>query len=129
MPIEKQSVRVLVVEDDVEVAHVIELALKWKGYSVSLAASVAEGLSSLASIRPDVVISDVHLPDGQIASLLARLADIFPRVPVVAMSGFDELGVAEHRSVSLFLQKPVTPSILVETVACLTSQGGAEVVP
>jgi two-component system, NtrC family, response regulator GlrR len=128
MPIEKPSIRVLVVEDDVEVARVIEFALKWKGYSVSLAASVAEGLSSLASLRPDIVISDVHLPDGQIASLLGRLADTFPRVPVVAMSGFDELGPAEHRSIALVLRKPFAPTVLIETVGLLAGPGGVEVV-
>ncbi len=55
--------RILVIEDDEDVARLERLVLERAGYDVRHAATGAEGLDLAESFRPDVVILDVGLPD------------------------------------------------------------------
>ncbi len=55
--------RILVIEDDEDVARLEQTVLERAGYEVRVTASGAEGLELADSMKPDVVILDVGLPD------------------------------------------------------------------
>jgi DNA-binding response OmpR family regulator len=57
------AARILVIEDDEDVARLERVVLERSGYDVRHAATGAEGLDLAESFRPDVVILDVGLPD------------------------------------------------------------------
>src|SRR2546425_139087 len=56
--------RVLVIDDDPGLPEVLELLLSREGYDALHAATVKDGLERVASAAPDVVITDLKLPDG-----------------------------------------------------------------
>ena len=56
---------VLVVEDDPDTQEILRTILEKEGASVSLASTAVEGLQTFLRVRPDVLLCDLGLPDGQ----------------------------------------------------------------
>ena len=64
-PTQRLRASILVVEDDVPTAELMEAALTQEGYDVALAPSGSDGLAWIdAGAPPDLVILDLMLPDG-----------------------------------------------------------------
>jgi len=59
----KRALRVLVVEDNRDAAHMLAQFLRLSGYAVTVAYSSAEGLDAARKSPPDVVLCDIGLPD------------------------------------------------------------------
>jgi CheY-like chemotaxis protein len=80
------------VEDSALVTDALRLLFEETGHRVSVAASVAEGVAACtAADRPDLVLLDLTLPDGDGLELLARLrAQGTPALQTVAMTGHDD---------------------------------------
>ena len=55
--------RVVIIEDERDVARLLEFNLRGAGFEVTCAATGGEGLAAVQRIRPDVVILDLMLPD------------------------------------------------------------------
>lgn len=109
--------RVMIIDDEPAIRHGLRDALEAEGYQVQEAGSCIEGENLFRTNRPDVVISDYRLPDGNALELLPRLKAIESDVPVILLTahGSVDLAVqaikdgAEH-----FLTKPVAvPALLV----------------
>ncbi|HEV8152151.1 MAG TPA: response regulator transcription factor [Solirubrobacteraceae bacterium] len=82
--------RVLVVEDDEEIAQVLQRSLRLDGYEVRLAADGEAALDAAAAYRPDLVILDLGLPrlDGMEVARRLRAAD---DVPILMLTARDAL--------------------------------------
>lgn len=79
--------RVLVVDDDPGFADLATRLLTDWGYDViGDAATVAEGLAQAERLRPDMVLVDVALPDGNGFDLAGRLRALSPPAAVVLVS-------------------------------------------
>ena len=112
---------ILVVDDEPLVRAMAVRALEADGYTVLPATSGMAALELLASQgdRVRLVLTDVAMSEIGGRELGRRLAQVLPDLPVLYMSGYPEDEVVrrglleEHR---LFIQKPFTPSVLVETV-------------
>jgi two-component system, OmpR family, KDP operon response regulator KdpE len=98
-----------------------------KGARAADATSLTEARAALAADRFDVVLLDVHLPDGSGLDLLTELAAIRPRPVVIALTG----GVLPHqRAAALeagcdaFLDKPFLADDLVNLLDKLASPTG-----
>ena len=79
------SLRVLLVEDDGALRQTLREALQTEGHQVLAAASLADGLAQAAHAQPDLVLLDLGLPDGDGATLLARLRQS-SSTPVIVIS-------------------------------------------
>ncbi|MCA1973781.1 MAG: response regulator, partial [Caenispirillum sp.] len=104
--------RILVVDDEVLAADVIADALRESGYAVTVAHDLAGALAALDGAQPDAVVTDLHLPDGRGEDLLQRLAEDWPQVFTIVMTGQP---LAERRlleqlpgGVDALLRKPVS---------------------
>lgn len=64
------TIRILVVEDDREIRHLLQSALQAEGYTVQTAVSVQEASAMLAHSLPDVLLLDLGLPDGDGSSVV-----------------------------------------------------------
>jgi two-component system, NtrC family, nitrogen regulation response regulator GlnG len=86
--------RVLIVDDDEAIRTVITEALRRQGHIVAAAASVAEQMAMVESFDPEVLITDVMLPDGngldQVPHILAKR----PHLPVIVLSAQNTLSTA-----------------------------------
>ncbi len=76
---------VLLVEDDAGIRRFVRTALESDGFSVHEAAALARGRIELASRRPDLLVLDLGLPDGDGMALLAELRG-WSRMPVLVLS-------------------------------------------
>ncbi|MBI4425583.1 MAG: response regulator [Elusimicrobia bacterium] len=113
---------VLVVEDDPDQRELLRGALASIGCAVDSAASVEEGLRKAAARLPDLVITDIDLPDATGFELCKRLkADARLRaVPVVMVTGTFNREEDRLRAAGLgadaYLLKPYRFAELIETV-------------
>lgn len=67
--------RILVVEDESDMARVLAFNLSRQGYDVTTAASVDAARRAMRAGRPDLVLLDLRLPDGSGLDLLAEIKD------------------------------------------------------
>jgi two-component system response regulator MprA len=82
--------RVLVVEDDEDIAQVLQRSLRLEGYDVRIAADGEAALSAAAAYNPDLVVLDLGLPrlDGIEVARRLRAAD---DVPILMLTARDAL--------------------------------------
>jgi|SRR5688572_24265378 len=76
---------VLIVEDEPEMRRFIRASLTSHGYRVLEAADATEGVRSLTSHNPDIVLLDLGLPDGDGIDLTKRIRE-WSRVPIIVLS-------------------------------------------
>ena len=101
--------RVLVVEDDPAARFAIGTALRTRGHIVDEAVTFADALRLFAN-RPDVVLTDLRLPDGDAVAMLPRLRALDAAVPVYVMTGYGTIDVAVRavkEGAEEFFTKPV----------------------
>jgi two-component system, OmpR family, KDP operon response regulator KdpE len=77
--------RVMVVEDEVEIRRFICMALEREGFEVFAVGSVERGLIEASTRRPDLVVLDLGLPDGDGVELIRRLRT-WSVMPVIVLS-------------------------------------------
>ena len=121
-----RGVRVLVVDDDPDARELLSTILQQAGAEVVSARSADEALAVFERLRPDVLVSDIGMPDGDGYSLIRRVRlledDSGTRVPAVALTAFAR---AEDRSQALrcgfqaHLPKPIEPGELTALIARL----------
>jgi two-component system, OmpR family, KDP operon response regulator KdpE len=77
--------RVLVVDDEAAILRFLKPALEANDYDVSTAGSVAEAIKRIAGDRPDVVVLDLGLPDGDGKEVIKRVRE-WSDVPIIVLS-------------------------------------------
>ena len=78
--------RVLVVDDDAAIRTVVREALRRERHSVETAGSVAELRRAIKSFDPQVLVTDVILPDGNGLDLVPELLAQHPSMPIIVLS-------------------------------------------
>lgn len=79
---------VLIVEDNALVVGALRVLLEASGFTVSAAAGVQDAVAVARSTRPEVMLLDLSLPDGDGLDVMASLGDAAPRLSV-ALTGHD----------------------------------------
>ncbi|UOY00785.1 response regulator [Blastococcus sp. PRF04-17] len=123
-----QSVRVFLVDDHEVVRRgVAEVLEDDPGISVcGEAGSVAEALARVPAVRPDVVVIDMRLPDGDGAELCRGLRERVPGLCCLVLTSFSEqeaLEAAVRAGASGFLLKQVRGPALVSAVRTVAAGG------
>lgn len=121
--------KVLVVDDDEELAGEIADALRRLGHDVAAATSGHQAIAVAAEFAPDLAILDVLLPDINGITLAAVLRGVVEskRLRVVGVSGIDvdRLAAASARGIfDRYLAKPVSPSAIESLLRLDPSRGG-----
>ena len=86
--------RILIVEDNPDDLELIGATLRRASFSVDVATNLADACSMLRSGSYDVMLSDLGLPDSSGLDTYVRLSRTDPSVPVVILSGDDDLDLA-----------------------------------
>jgi two-component system OmpR family response regulator len=107
--------RVLVVEDEAEVAAVLCDALNDLGYAVALAVDGTEALRLVPLYRPDVVLLDLALPNMPGDIVLGQLPLADPNLPVIIVTGNADIELA--RGAFDYVAKPFDLEILARILA------------
>ena len=85
------SARLLVVDDEATILELLSGSLRLAGFEVVTAASGAEAVRAAASSRPDLVLLDVMMPDGDGFETLRRIRSGGSEVPVIFLTARDEV--------------------------------------
>jgi signal transduction histidine kinase/ActR/RegA family two-component response regulator len=113
------GLRVLVVEDETDSRELIELLLAGEGATVRTAASAPEALGAAAEFSPDVVLSDVGMPERDGYWLARELRQRWPRLPTIALTAFssaEDVARALEAGFDRHVAKPVDPEQLVRAL-------------
>ncbi|MEZ2279985.1 MAG: response regulator [Microcoleus sp.] len=121
------GIRVLAVDDELDTRELLTALLTQYGAEVLTVASVAEVLTSLKSFQPDVLVSDIGMPevDGytliqQIRALPPEQGGQLPAIAVTAYATEDDRQRAIASGYQQHLIKPLEPELLAEAIVALT---------
>jgi CheY-like chemotaxis protein len=117
---------ILVVDDNVDVAHVLAQALTEEGYVARCAYDGEAALAEIAHAPPDLVVSDVSMPrlDGVTLTKLLRARGV--RIPVVLVSA--EVHAVPVPDV-MVLPKPVDLDDLARLIGPILAESAAQAAP
>lgn len=121
----------LVVEDEPMVLRRLCQLVARRGYEVSGATTVREGLAGLAS-RPDLLITDLQLPDGSGEQIALASFHEHPDRPIIVCSGFsaEDVTRGDLRDAPLtFLAKPFTAAAFEAALAAISGPRRAATEP
>ena len=82
-------VRVLVVDDEVNIAELLAMALRYEGWDLAMAHSGGAAVSTARDFRPDAVVLDIMLPDFDGLEVLRRMRADGSDVPVLFLTAKD----------------------------------------
>jgi two-component system CheB/CheR fusion protein len=121
-----EGLRLLVVEDEPDSREVIAMLLRQAGAEVTACASVAKALQTLPEQLPDVIISDIGMPEQDGYQLIEQVRALAPeaggQIPAIALTAYarvEDRVRALSAGFQLFVPKPVEPGELVAAVASL----------
>jgi putative nucleotidyltransferase with HDIG domain len=111
--------RILIVDDESSILRILARILTFEGYDCHTAQSVDTALESLHSVNPEVVISDIRMPERDGTELLLELHSKHPDIAVIMLTGHGDVDLAVrclHDGASDFLTKPVRGAHLATSV-------------
>lgn len=85
------AVSVLIVEDDRNIAELLQMYLEKEGYAVTVAADGGQGLAKFRAIKPDLVLLDVMMPVMDGWELTRELRRCYPRLPIMLVTARDTI--------------------------------------
>jgi signal transduction histidine kinase/ActR/RegA family two-component response regulator len=131
-PPELDGLRVLVVDDELDARELLIAVLSQCGSRPIAAASAAEALAVVTSSRPDVIVSDIGMPEQNGYELIRRVralpASEGGRTPAAALTAYaraEDRSQAMHAGFEMHLVKPIEPSELISAIATLARIGSA----
>jgi CheY-like chemotaxis protein len=117
----------VVVDDEPAIAEMVQDLLEYEGYQVVTAGNGHAGLTCVAQVRPQLVLSDVMMPglDG-VAFCRALHADPSTRaIPVVLMSAAAAPAAEDGCRYAAFVRKPFDLVTLVDVIRAVLSEAPA----
>ena len=122
--------RILVIEDDDSVRKLIRRILEGAGYSVQEAPDGVQGVQTYREQRPDLVLTDIFMPEKEGLETISELGLLDPAVRVIAISGGGNMGIlnplpmAAKLGAVRTLAKPFGRRELLEAVAAALEDPG-----
>lgn len=111
--------KILVIEDDLTFAMILEGFLKKQGFEVNVAHRVKDGIKLLKSQPYQLVLMDYRLPDGTGFEILEAIRTMPDPLPGIMMTSFQDIGTAV-RAMRLgaldYITKPVNPDELLMVI-------------
>ncbi|MDO4368578.1 MAG: sigma-54 dependent transcriptional regulator [Bacteroidales bacterium] len=120
---------ILIVDDDINLCVMLQKWLVKNGYDAIYASSIEGAKKMIEEGHPNLLISDLRLPDGDGIMLLHWINDNKLALPVILMTGYGEVSIAVSAmklGAKDFLEKPVVPSLLKEKIDNILNSIGGE---
>ncbi len=120
-------VRVLVVDDEVNIAELLAMALRYEGWDLQMAHTGTDAVAAARDFRPDAVVLDIMLPDFDGLEVLRRMRADGSDVPVLFLTAKDAV---EDRIAGLtaggddYVTKPFSLEEVVARLRGLIRRGG-----
>lgn len=118
----------LVVEDDDDARELVRATLEGAGAAVETVASARDARRELLASRPDVLISDIRMPEEDGYALLRSLRAAGIDTPAIALTAYarrEDADEARAAGFQIHLPKPLDAGRLVDAVVTLLHNDGA----
>jgi CheY-like chemotaxis protein len=107
--------KILVVDDEPAVCHVLKDFLESRGYGVAVAYNGPEALEAYEKERPDVVLLDIRMPGMDGMEVLRRLKAFDPRASIIMVTAVHEEDIAKEalaQGAFEYITKPIHANYL-----------------
>jgi two-component system chemotaxis response regulator CheY len=116
-----ERAKILIVEDNARLAETLAVCLNQAGYETSKAGSSAQGINKALTERPDLILTDLNLPDMNAIKAITVLknnsvASGIPIVVLTAQNGCQWKARALKAGAAEYLLKPISPNNLLQVV-------------
>src|SRR5688572_20959192 len=120
--ITQKNIKVLIIDDDDVIRLTMQNILKKKGYNVIAAENGNSGLELFKKEKPDIVITDILMPDKEGLETISEMRALKPDAKIIAISGggstqnMSFLQLAQRVGANRLLVKPIKPDQLLAAV-------------
>lgn len=117
--------KVLIIDNDVDLVDVISYALRREGFNVQIATDGQQALQRVRSSKPDVILLDLRLPKTNGLDVLRRIreADDIPVIILTALSDEETVLKAFNLGADDFVTKPFSPRQLTARIRAVIRRG------
>ena len=111
--------RILVIDDDTDICLLLRRFLTKNNYEVAIAHDGNSGLNLLQEFRPNLVMTDFRLGDMDGGTILSKIKDKFPSIPVLIITGYSDIKIAVNvmkLGAYDYITKPLFPDEILLTI-------------
>lgn len=110
---------ILVIDDDTDICLLLKRYLEKHDHQVTTAFSLKKGLKAFKEHKPNIVLCDFRLPDGEGLEAIQQFKALNPDVQVVIMTGYSDVKIAIDcikRGAFDYVTKPIHPEEILHTI-------------
>lgn len=104
--------KILIVDDETDFCLIMKNYFVRKGYEVSLAFTLKEGIASLKEVKPDIIFLDNNLPDGHGWDAIQQIVELFPQIRAYLVSAHRNDAPPTSSNKVVIWEKPISFSAL-----------------
>ncbi len=119
--------KILIIDDEAAIAHMLKKMVERAGHTAEIAGNGNEGLQIFELFRPDLLITDIVMPEKEGLEIIFDLRRKNPKLKIVAISGGGRfqyegyLNSAKHLGADLVFQKPLDLKEFMNSISKLLS--------
>lgn len=108
----KNLLKILIIDDEMVLRNGLKYLCNWEEHGFTIvgeAANGAEGLRMIRELHPEIVITDIVMPEMDGISLTAQIKNLFPDIHIIVLSSYDNFAYAKSSfklGVADYLLKP-----------------------
>lgn len=118
------ELKILIVEDEAKLANLFKEALSDYFYSITVAVDGQDGYEKFLKIKPDLVITDINMPNMNGLDMTIKIKENNPTTPIIILSAFsdkDKLLKAIDIGINKYFIKPFDPDEVIEYIRTLSN--------
>jgi DNA-binding NtrC family response regulator len=116
-----RDLKLLIVEDGYDIRNIMTSTLGKIFNTTITAIDGLDGLEKFKQEKPDIIISDIRMPNMSGNEMINIIKDLDPNIPIIVVSGHGRL-IDKANKADLFLNKPIKFDLLLESIHNLTKK-------
>ncbi len=114
-----KELNLLIVEDGQDIRDIMSTTFNKLFKTTRTAVDGVDGLEKFNEEQPDIIISDIRMPNMSGNDMIEKIKEINPNIPIIVVSGHGRM-ISRTNKADLILEKPIKFDKLVEAIHKLT---------
>ena len=114
-----KKINILIVEDGKDIREIMSTTFDKIFHATYTANDGQEGLDKFHEIKPDIIVSDIRMPNMSGNDMIDKIKEISPSTPIIVVSGHGRM-IKKTNKADLFLEKPIKFDQLIKEIHRLT---------
>jgi len=116
-----KDLNILIVEDGEDVRKIMETTFNKIVHSTTIAIDGEDGLDKFNDEKPDIIITDIRMPNMSGNDMIDKMRDIDSSIPIIVVSGHERL-IHKNNKADVILNKPIKFEKLISHIYNLTKK-------